>query len=51
MGNISKKYYELIIKGSSINNTFTYELRSGSKAQKVFFEYEWKELSYDRTDE
>lgn len=36
VGNISKKYYELIIKGSSINNTFTYELRSGSKAQKVF---------------
>ena len=36
MGSISKKYYKLIVKGSSINNTFTYELRSGSKAQKVF---------------
>ena len=36
VGNISKKYYELIIKGSRINNTFTYELRSGSKAQRVF---------------
>ncbi|WP_370800812.1 hypothetical protein [Veillonella parvula] len=36
VGSISKKYYKLIVKGSSINNTFTYELRSGSKAQKVF---------------
>lgn len=36
VGNIAKKYYDFIIKGSSINNTYTYELKSDSKAGKVF---------------
>lgn len=33
---ISKKYYELIKEGSYKNGIFTYELREGSKAAKVF---------------
>ena len=33
---ISKKYYELVRKGSYRNGTFTYELREESKAAKVF---------------
>lgn len=36
VGNIAKKYYDFIIKGSNINNTYTYELKSDSKAGKVF---------------
>lgn len=36
VGSISYKYYQLIKEGSDRNFTFTYELRSGSKAQKVF---------------
>lgn len=36
IGNISRKYYSLILEGSLLNNTFTYELRSDSKAEKVF---------------
>jgi len=36
VGSISKKYYELVYEGCGKSRTFTYELRSGSKAQKVF---------------
>lgn len=36
IGSISKKYYELVREGCSQNNTYTYELRPGSKAEKVF---------------
>lgn len=36
IGSISQKYYALVEKGSAANNTYTYELRSHSKAQKVF---------------
>lgn len=36
VGSISKKCYELVHRGCQKNNTYTYELRSGSKAQKVF---------------
>lgn len=36
IGSISNKYYQLIIEGSKKNNTYTYELRNGSKAEKVF---------------
>lgn len=45
IGSISHKYYQLIYEGSSRNSTFTYELRSGSKAQKVFLpDYRKKSL-------
>lgn len=36
IGSISQKYYALVKEGSSRNNTYTYELRSFSKAEKVF---------------
>ena len=36
IGSISQKYYMLIKEGSSRNSTYTYELRSGSKAEKIF---------------
>lgn len=36
IGSISNKYYKLILEGSKKNNTYTYELRVGSKAEKVF---------------
>lgn len=36
IGKIARKYYELVKEGSQKNNTYTYELRSGSKAEKVF---------------
>lgn len=36
IGSISNKYYQLILEGSKKNNTYTYELRVGSKAEKVF---------------
>ena len=36
IGSISNKYYQLIVEGSKKNNTYTYELRNGSKAEKVF---------------
>lgn len=36
VGGISKKYYKLVEVGSRKNGTYTYELRSRSKAQKVF---------------
>lgn len=36
IGKISRKYYSLIKEGSYINNIYTYELRYGSKAEKIF---------------
>ena len=36
IGSISHKFFNLIKEGSSRNSTFTYELRSGSKAEKIF---------------
>lgn len=36
IGSLSKKYYNLIHNGCSQNNTYTYELRGHSKAQKIF---------------
>lgn len=36
IGTISKEYYKLVRDGCSKNNTYTYELRSGSKAEKIF---------------
>ena len=36
IGSIFNKYYQLIIEGSKKNNTYTYELRNGSKVEKVF---------------
>ena len=36
VGSISHKYYELVNIGSHKNSTYTYELRSDSKAQKIF---------------
>ena len=36
IGTISKKYYELVRKGCEQAGTFTYELRTDSKAEKVF---------------
>ena len=35
IGTISKKYYKLVRDGCLKNNTYTYELRSGSKAEKI----------------
>lgn len=37
---IAAKYYELVIKGSSKNQTYTYELRADSKASKIFYSQE-----------
>lgn len=36
IGTISRKYYKLVRDGCSKHNTYTYELRSGSKAEKIF---------------
>jgi len=36
IGAISKKYYKLVRDGCVRNNTYTYELRSGSKAERIF---------------
>ena len=36
IGAISKRYYKLVRNGCAKNNTYTYELRSGSKAEKIF---------------
>lgn len=36
VGSISQKYYALVKEGSSKNSTYTHELRSFSKAEKVF---------------
>ena len=37
---IAAKYYEMVIKGSSKNQTYTYELRADSKASKIFYSQE-----------
>lgn len=37
---IAAKYYELVIKGSSKKQTYTYELRADSKASKIFYSQE-----------
>lgn len=47
---IAEKYYELVIKGSSKNQTYTYELRSHSKASKIFYSQE-KSLIKDQDNE
>lgn len=47
---IVAKYYELVIKGSSKNQTYTYELRSHSKASKIFYSQE-KSLIKDQDNE
>jgi hypothetical protein len=36
IGNIAKKYYQLVRNGCLKHNTYSYELRSGSKAEKIF---------------
>ena len=36
IGVISKKYYELVCEGCKQTGTFTYELRTDSKAEKIF---------------
>lgn len=36
IGSISKKYYKLVHEGCTQNNTYTYELRTDSKAEKIF---------------
>jgi hypothetical protein len=36
IGVISKKYYELVCEGCKRTGTFTYELRTDSKAEKIF---------------
>lgn len=52
IGSISKKYYGLVYEGCSKNQTFTYELRSGSKAQKVFLsEYRNRSLQQQKITE
>ena len=52
VGSISKKYYQLIREGSNKNNTFTYELRTDSKAEKVFLgEYRHKSLIEEKINE
>ncbi|MBD5495750.1 MAG: hypothetical protein HDR12_15650 [Lachnospiraceae bacterium] len=52
VGSISHKYYQLVIEGSYRNHTFTYELRSDSKAQKVFLpEYKKKSLMEGQLNE
>lgn len=47
---IAAKYYKLVIKGSSKNQTYTYELRSASKASKIFYSQE-KSLIKDQDNE
>ena len=52
IGSIAHKYYRLIKEGSNRNTTYTYELRSGSKAEKVFAgEYKKNSLMREQLDE
>ena len=52
IGSIAHKYYRLIKEGSNRNITYTYELRSGSKAEKVFAgEYKKNSLMREQLDE
>lgn len=43
IGSLAKKYYGLVRKGCAKNNTFSYELLSGSKAERVFFSNYYKQ--------
>ncbi len=52
IGSISKKYYAIVSDLSTKNNTYTYELRSDSKAQKVFLNnYQKNSLYSQKIDE
>ena len=52
VGNIARKYYDVIRTGSHKNHTFTYELRSDSKAEKIFLgEYNKNSLMSEQIDE
>lgn len=52
IGKLSKKYYNLVCEGCVKSRTFSYELRSGSKAQKIFLgEYQKKSLQQQRITE
>lgn len=48
IGNISKKYYELVRKGCNQNHTYTYELRPDSKAEKIFYSMTKKNSLYEQ---
>lgn len=51
-GSIAQKYYSFVKKGSELNNTYTYELRSDSKAFKVFMgSYNKNSLAAGQMDE
>ncbi len=49
IGSISKKYYSKIYECASEQNIYTYELRSGSKAEKVFLNEFRKNSLYEQT--
>lgn len=52
IGGISKKYYHLVQEGCKKNQTYTYELRSGSKAEKIFLSnYPKNSLQRQKMDE
>ena len=51
IGSISRKYYNLILEGARNNNTYTYELRAESKAQKVFSKHRNNSLQEQKVDE
>lgn len=51
VGSISKKYYNLIREGGRNNNTYTYELRIGSKAEKFFSKHRNNSLQEQKMDE
>ena len=52
IGGLSKKYYQLVYEGCAKNQTYTYELRSGSKAEKIFLSnYPKNSLQRQKIDE
>lgn len=52
IGGLSKNYYQLVYEGCVKNQTYTYELRSGSKAQKIFLSnYPYNSLQRQKMDE
>ncbi len=52
IGGISKRYYQLVYEGCAKNQTFAYELRSGSKAEKIFLSnYPKNSLQRQKMDE
>ena len=52
IGGLSKKYYRLVYKGGAKNQTYAYELRSGSKAEKIFLSnYPQNSLQRQKMDE